>query len=301
MERHQLAYFLAVRDHGSVSAAAAACGVAQPTVSEALKALERELGAELFHRLDRGTVPTSAGHALVGPARRIVRMVAGARAEVSGDSRSVRGRLEITAFPELMTGPVPALVAEHRAQNPHVVLRITDLPDEGAGLSLIRDGHTDLVLTHLPLDDSAYRLGGEAELGTLTLATLEYWIAFPPGTHLSAPEPMPWSAIPDIPLVVVPRGTLPAADIERAVGRARRLLPPAAVVAHREARLPFVLNGIGGTFLERTVAERAGGLGAVVRSLTPPLRRDYGLLFDSRSLPAPAESFLTLARSATAG
>lgn len=300
MELHQLEYFLAIRDHGSVSTAAAACGVAQPTISQALKALEKELGAELFHRTDRGMLPTSAGHALVGPTRRILRALAAARAEVAAECAAVRGRLEIAAFSALFTGMLPALVASYRRQHPEVVIRIIDFCDEDSGLALIRDGHADLILTHLPLEDSAHRLSGEAELVTLPLATQEFWIAYPPGTPLASSDPMPWSALPNVPLVVVPRGSWHAGDIERAVGRAGRLRPPAAVIAHREARLPFVLNHVGGTFLERSVAAKARRDGAVVRSFDPPLRRTYGLLFDNRSLSSAAQAFVDIARLALA-
>ncbi|WP_155892983.1 helix-turn-helix domain-containing protein, partial [Intrasporangium chromatireducens] len=50
-------YFLTVVDHGSVNATANALGVAQPTISQALRSLERELRTRLFHLIGRGTVP----------------------------------------------------------------------------------------------------------------------------------------------------------------------------------------------------------------------------------------------------
>lgn len=295
MELHQLEYFIAVRDHGSVNAAAVACGVAQPTISEAVKALEKELGTELFHRLDRGMAATSAGHALVGPTRRILRALSSLRAEVTADDGTLHGRLEIAAFSALLIGVFPALVASYRRVHPNVTVTINDLSDESTGLSLIREGHADLILSYLPLDDSVHPINTEADLAALRIGLQEFWIAYPPGTQLSAADPMPWSAMPDIPLVVVPRGSWYAGEIERAVNSAGRLRPPAAVVAHREARLPFVLNGVGGTFLERSTALEAGRQGAVIRSFTPPLRRAYGLVFDNKSLSVPAQAFVELA------
>ncbi|MGH3631406.1 MAG: LysR family transcriptional regulator, partial [Sciscionella sp.] len=73
MERRQLEYFLAVVDHGGFTAAATELHVAQPSLSHSIKTLERELGAELFHRLPRGVRLTSAGEALVAHARRVLR------------------------------------------------------------------------------------------------------------------------------------------------------------------------------------------------------------------------------------
>src|SRR6185369_7325729 len=65
----QLSYFLAVVDHGGFGRAASVLRIAQPTLSQSVKGLERELGAELFHRAAPGVVLTAAGRALLGPAR----------------------------------------------------------------------------------------------------------------------------------------------------------------------------------------------------------------------------------------
>ena len=67
MEVHQLRYALAVVDHGTFTAAAAACFVAQPSLSQAVRALERELGVELF------APRRPARHASPPPARRSCR------------------------------------------------------------------------------------------------------------------------------------------------------------------------------------------------------------------------------------
>jgi DNA-binding transcriptional LysR family regulator len=51
MDVRRLRYFLAVVDHGSVNKAAAALHVAQPSLSQAIRALERDLGLDLFRRV----------------------------------------------------------------------------------------------------------------------------------------------------------------------------------------------------------------------------------------------------------
>lgn len=60
MELRQLEQFLAVVDHGGLGRAAERLYLSQPTVSGSIKALERELKVELFHRTARRLVPTSA-------------------------------------------------------------------------------------------------------------------------------------------------------------------------------------------------------------------------------------------------
>ncbi|MBV8960517.1 MAG: LysR family transcriptional regulator, partial [Actinobacteria bacterium] len=65
MDLRQLSYFLAVVDEGTFTAAASRVAVAQPSLSQAVRALEAELGTELFHRVGRAVRLTSAGEALV--------------------------------------------------------------------------------------------------------------------------------------------------------------------------------------------------------------------------------------------
>lgn len=64
MTLQQLTYFLAAIEHGTLSAAAAACHVAQPSLSEQVRSLERTLGVQLFVRTSRGLVLTPAGESL---------------------------------------------------------------------------------------------------------------------------------------------------------------------------------------------------------------------------------------------
>ena len=54
MDEKRLRYFLAVVEDGSVTRAATRLHVAQPSLSQTLRALEGELGVELFHRVGRG-------------------------------------------------------------------------------------------------------------------------------------------------------------------------------------------------------------------------------------------------------
>ena len=53
MEMHQIRYFLALSEELNFTRAARRCGVTQPSLTNAMRALERELGAPLFHRRPR--------------------------------------------------------------------------------------------------------------------------------------------------------------------------------------------------------------------------------------------------------
>lgn len=56
-----MSYFLALCKERNFTRAARCCNVAQPSLSQAIKALERELGAPLFHRRSDGVALTAFG------------------------------------------------------------------------------------------------------------------------------------------------------------------------------------------------------------------------------------------------
>lgn len=288
MDLHQIAYFLAVVDHKGINAAAAALGLAQPTVSQAVRELERTLRVDLFHRVGRGMVLTSAGHALVGPARRMLRDVVAAEGALPDAAGQLRGRLDLCARPAVLGEPVSRLLGAFRRQHPKVSVHIGDLPDEETATQLIRDGHCEILVCHLPLP-------GTEGLAVRELGVQEHWMVFPPGTELPPDDPLPLAALPDIPPVVVPRGGALVGRIEREIARAGQLRRPAAVLQHSEARLAFVMAGIGSTLVERSLAQAAAARGAVARATEPGLSAPYGLVYDPATLSRAGQAFVELA------
>src|SRR5947209_4175210 len=69
MNLRQLEYFVAIAERGSLTAAAEALLVSQPSLSQQVRALERELGGQLVERLPRGVRLTAAGQELLVEAR----------------------------------------------------------------------------------------------------------------------------------------------------------------------------------------------------------------------------------------
>src|SRR5690606_7005665 len=101
MELHQLRYFVAAAEAGSMSRAAERCRVAQPSLSQQIKKLERSVGAALFDRLGRGVALTEAGRALLPRARRILVEVRDAEANLRRDLDEGRGSVSIGAIPTM--------------------------------------------------------------------------------------------------------------------------------------------------------------------------------------------------------
>ena len=75
MTLQQLRYVIAVADHGSMNEAAKALFISQPSLSGAVKELEKELGFELFLRTSRGIVVTPDGEEFLGYARQVIQQM----------------------------------------------------------------------------------------------------------------------------------------------------------------------------------------------------------------------------------
>ncbi len=110
--------FRAVAHERSFSAAAIALSLSQPSVSNQVSLLEREIGARLLDREPGGLRLTRAGEILLEHADAIAERFALADAQLTAASRSQRTRLRIGAFPTALAGLVPAAVAHLRRAHP---------------------------------------------------------------------------------------------------------------------------------------------------------------------------------------
>ncbi len=126
LDVRQLHYFVILADHGSISAAAAALQIAQPSLSENLSRLERKLGVDLVVRSGRGIILTEAGQLLASRGREIVEATARAVDEIRHSGELARGPVCIGLPPSLgMLLSVP-LAETMQAEYPDVRLHITE-------------------------------------------------------------------------------------------------------------------------------------------------------------------------------
>lgn len=292
MELRQAEYVVGVVDHGGFGRAAAALHVTQPSLSQGVARLEAELGLPLFLRLGRRVVPTAAGRAFVGPARRLVREAETARAAVVAVAGLAGGRLDLVALPTLAADPLAPLVGAFRARYPGVTVRIAEPEGAADVVALVREGRCELGLAELPV--------AAADLTTEPLFDDELLVVFPPGS----PPPgrgIPATALREVSLVTGPPGTSTRRLAEEAL-RAAGVEPRVVVETdQREAIVPLVLAGAGAAFVTAPVARRAAAAGAAAAPLVPPLRRLIGLVRRADATSPAAEAFAALARAGRPG
>lgn len=149
MELHQLRYFVATAEAGSVSRAARRCRVAQPSLSAQIRKLEHALGAPLFDRHGRGMALTDAGQALLPRARAILAAVHDAEANLARDVDRGLGRAAIGAIPTIAPYILPSALRALRRELPDCEMVIReDLTDHL--IEALLDNHIDCAIMSTP-------------------------------------------------------------------------------------------------------------------------------------------------------
>jgi DNA-binding transcriptional LysR family regulator len=290
MDARQLEYVIAVVDHDTFSAAAQSLHVAQPSLSQGVRALEAELGVELFVRTGRSVVLSEAGHALVDPARQVLRDLAIARSAVSDVVGLTAGHLDVVCLPTLAVSPTANLIGRLRSAHPSLSVRVHE-PDAAADvLHRVRNGASEIGITELSATDDA--LPG---LVAIPLEQHDYAAVFSPGHHPSQREWVGLASLASQPLITGPAGTSTRQLVDEAFAR-EGLSPTIAVeTEHREVIVPLVLAGAGYSILPRPLTARAQADGATVLEIRPRLRRQVGLVHRTGPLSPAARAFVAVA------
>lgn len=151
MELQQLRYFVAVAEAGNFTRAAERSNVTQPSLSQQIINLEREVGHKLFHRLGRRAALTEAGHTLLERAKRILFEVEDAAKELS-DHPSLDRRITVGAVQTVMPYLIAPFIARCRATHPNLLVHARE--DFRANLvRAVVDGELDLAIVPLPVKE----------------------------------------------------------------------------------------------------------------------------------------------------
>ena len=146
MSLRQFEYALAVAAEGSVTAAAEVLRVAQPSVSQQIRALERELGVELFARTPTGLVPTAVGRAFLREAEVAVSASRRARATARADADELVGELVVSVQLGFGTRQLPSALGALRRRFPRLEVTVFEEPSSTELERLCRRGVLDLAL-----------------------------------------------------------------------------------------------------------------------------------------------------------
>src|SRR5919197_3976277 len=144
MDPRRLLTFRAVAHERSFSRAARDLALSQPSVSNQVAALERELGVRLLAREPGGLRLTPEGEILLEHADAIAERFALAGTQLAAAAAGYRARLRIGGFPTALAGLVPAAIDRVRLDHPGLKVVVDegtgDLPDR------VRAGELDMAV-----------------------------------------------------------------------------------------------------------------------------------------------------------
>jgi DNA-binding transcriptional LysR family regulator len=286
VELRHLRAFLMVADHGSFTAAARQLGLAQSAVSQLVRTLEDDLGAQLFTRTTRSVVLTGDGEQLVERLRPAMASIDGALQHARA-AATVPGLLRV-GFKAGGIGPLLTEVLQaYSAAHPSIQVELTRM-EWTDDLSPLRLGNLDVVLARPPIDTQG--LHAEKLLSDRRVVGLPTW------HHLAAQPEVTLSDLADEPVIT---GAGAPAELNnfwtvnpRPDGRAPRSGP---AVRNNDEMLVHVALGHGICIAAATVADHYHRPDVVFRPIAdlPPFPL---LLLTATGRHRPdVEAFTTLA------
>ncbi len=291
-EIRQLRYFIAVAERLHFGRAAEALHISQPPLSRAIRALEEELGAELFVRNRRRVELTPAGTRLLEDGRRLLAQLGRTAQEVRGLAEGRSGRLRIGFVSLADFGMLPGLLKAYKAAHPGVRLALREMlsPEQAAALLA---GELDFGLLLPPV-------AGVEQLEHVVVQR-ERFVAALPATHrlASGRGKLPVSALAGEPFVVAPRDIAPGLyDIVSALAaRAGISLNVAQEAIQMQTVVSLVSSGLGAAIVPGSIAN-LGRRGVVYREIADRHPRlDVWLAWPRGTLAAPALEFLRMAKA----
>lgn len=262
MSLRKFEYALAVADAGSVTAAAERLHVSQPSLSQQLKALERELGVQLFFRGPRGLVPTGAGSAFLLDARTAVDAARRARTSAQAFCGEIRGQLVVAVERSHALNQLPLALGAVRAAHPALRLEVVEAPDCAELRRLVRDGAADVAVGGMV---------GEDGLAFTALGDEEFVVVLPPDDPLLDDDAVEMGALAGHPWVRHTGGCVESSLFARAMGRLSGTVDTVARATEAHAAVALAAAGVGVTLVPAgTVSAEHAHL---ARPLEPPLSR----------------------------
>jgi DNA-binding transcriptional LysR family regulator len=155
--------FLAVAETGTLSAAARQLGASQPTLGRQIKAIEQQLGEELFVRQARGLALTEAGERLVPAARDVRDAINRISIIAAGQQQSLSGTVRITASELVSHTHLPSILADIRSAEPQIELEL--VPSDSTENLLFREADIAIRMYQPEQLDLVARQLGYLEIG----------------------------------------------------------------------------------------------------------------------------------------
>ena len=238
MKYRQLKAFTLVVETGSFVAAANDLAITQPSFSALIKALEEDVGVELFDRTTRRCVPTEAGRVFYEQVKTALDHLECAYRNIKDIGLGVAGRLTLSALPSLAAGVVTEALGLYKQQYPAVQIELIEQKNEPI-LEAVRTGSVDIGVGGIV---SEY---DDLDFEQLWMDSLMFVV---PETHVMSGADADWACAEKYPLIMMDAG-----PVEHALRHNTFKVKPALTVQHAATALSMVRRGLGITILPSSI------------------------------------------------
>lgn len=240
MDIKQLHYFIAVSEQMNFSKAAERLHISQPSLSNAIKKLEQEIGSPLLERNTRNLQLTEAGELLFERAKVIVKNMEVLKIEM--DEVIVHGTRDITiGVMESIKHWLPKVIANYKKDYPHMKIHLVDILGSKRVKKSLKSYKTHLIITNQLMDDP------ELEVQTLYEERL---VAVLPLHHpLAQKDTLTTSDICEEPFIISTEGFQTRRDILTSFEQAGKNINIQFEIERFETAVSLVREHLGVTIL----------------------------------------------------
>ncbi|MDB5618732.1 LysR substrate-binding domain-containing protein [Tardiphaga sp.] len=289
MDPRRLGYFLAIVAHGRMAKAAEVLGVAQPTLSQQIRALEQDLGTVLFDRTSNGMQLTATGLALREHAERLIVQSKAARTAIAELEGGMTGTLRVGVIHTYSMAFLPQMIGSFSRKYPNVRLKV-EASNARSVEQRILSGHLDVGIAFDPPQ--------HLELGVDRLFEERLVLVLAKSQNRPPQQSISLAALARRPLALLTTAFATRRILDESLGpdvkldiRVEMDSVEALIELARSGGLPTVLA-------DRSLNARKDL--AVIPIGPPWIRRSGALLWDAhRYQTAAARAFMAIARSTT--
>ncbi|TVX96933.1 LysR family transcriptional regulator [Cohnella terricola] len=239
--------FLYTAKAGNLTKAAQELHITQPSVSYAVKQLEKELGVKLFDRLSKGVRLTSEGATLLEYVEKSFATLDSGERKIASLRDYEAGELRIGASGPMIKHVLLPVLDDLRIRFPEVRIRLSQ-GNSAAIQSRLKDGQIDLGFVHLPFVDP--------ELEIQQLVAIQDGFVVGPSYRSLTEQPMTTGDLAKLPLLLLSRGSSTREFIERWFGDQRIAMEADIELNSFEMLVELAHRGYGAAFVTRSFIEQ---------------------------------------------
>jgi DNA-binding transcriptional LysR family regulator len=293
VDLRRLRYFAVLAQELHFGRAAERLQIAQPGLSQQIKILEREIGAELFVRSAHGVSLTQAGLVLLQDGVPLIGQLDRVAQRAAATAAPGRDELAVVHTRSLSGGLPDEVLRVYRRRHPRTAVRL-ESAWTARNVEMLRAGEVDVAFVRLPLSDPG-------ELNVLSLGHTEMAAAVPHDHPLARRRALDVDDLRGLSVVLWPRQQAPG-YFDSLVRQVWGAEPPEVALWEPDPEhiLAAVAAGVGVSVLDRDRARTLRPPGVSVRRFRTPPTAEYGIAWTAHTEGTPVAAFVDACREVAA-